>query len=74
MSERHIGYIPVKQERHLVGVITIGDVLKNRLYDRREATRAVYILGVKFPLEGQVTKASTERMGCRTGCASTADC
>ena len=43
MSERHIGYIPVKQERHLVGVITIGDVLKNCLYDRRGGdTRGLY--------------------------------
>lgn len=46
MAERRLCYLPVKDEGRLVGVISIGDILKQRLEDRRRATRALYGLAL----------------------------
>lgn len=45
MTERRLCYLPVKDHGRFVGVITIGDILEQRLDDRRRVTRALYRFG-----------------------------
>lgn len=41
MTERRLGHIPVMHRGRLIAVIDIVDLLEERLFDRRRATRAI---------------------------------
>lgn len=42
MTDRHLHHIPVRDGGRLVDVISIGDILEERLHDRRRTTRALF--------------------------------
>lgn len=42
MTERHLRHIPVRDGGRLLDVICIGDILEERLHDRRRTTRALF--------------------------------
>lgn len=42
MAERHLHHIPVRDRGHLLDVISITDILEERLHDRRRTTRALF--------------------------------
>lgn len=41
MTERHLHHIPVRYGGRLLDVISIGDILEERLHDRRRVARAL---------------------------------
>lgn len=42
MTERHLNHIPVRDRGRLLDVVSIGDILEERLHDRRRTTRALF--------------------------------
>lgn len=45
MAERHLHHIPVRERGRLLDVISITDILEERLHDRRRVTRALVSAG-----------------------------
>ena len=52
MSDKHIRHLPVLKNNKVVGVISIGDIVKNVLKDKEELIRGLenYILGQEIQL------------------------
>lgn len=42
MTERHLGHIPVRVGGRFINVISLGDVLEQRIADRRRVARAMF--------------------------------
>lgn len=52
MSDKHIRHLPVLKNNKVVGVISIGDIVKNVLKDKDELIHGLenYILGQEIQL------------------------
>lgn len=50
MSEKHVRYLPVLEEGHLVGMVSIGDVVKNVMIEQKISIENLerYITGGEF--------------------------